>query len=117
MRRLIEVVFDDKGDVEFKTDLNEKDIPVLPFLAAQLCINMVTRLWDGNERMVPAAISSLAIADLAASVNRQEMIAFLDESSSDVSDMISEFFDQNHKNWMPVQSFVLSGEKTSKMKN
>ena len=42
---------------------------------------MMTTLWGGNEQAVLAMIRALAIADLGVSVNRREMVGFLDDAS------------------------------------
>ena len=42
---------------------------------------MMTTLWGGNEQAVLAMIRALAIADLGVSVNRRQMVGFLDEPS------------------------------------
>ena len=42
---------------------------------------MMTTLWGGNEQAVLAMIRALAIADLGVSVNRKQMVGFLDDAS------------------------------------
>lgn len=94
MKRLLVVTEDDNGEIRFDTDLRIKDIRDIPTLAGMLAFNMVTRLWGGNETMVLAVIRNLAIADLAVSVNRKEMLTFLDQASADVASAVFASFEE-----------------------
>lgn len=47
---------------------------------------MATTLWGGNEISVLAMIRALAIADLSVSVNQNEMIEYLRQSSKSLGE-------------------------------
>ena len=82
MKKILEVLQYGDNDIRFKTDLEvEKNPEMVLELTTKFAWAMFTTLWGGNERTVLAMIRSLAIADLAVSVNRKEMLGFLDESS------------------------------------
>ena len=95
MKKILEVLQYGENDIRFKTDLEVEKNPEMvlelttkfknPEMVLELTTKfawaMFTTLWGGNERTVLAMIRSLAIADLAVSVNRKEMLGFLDESS------------------------------------
>lgn len=82
MKKILEVLQYGDNDIRFKTDLEvEKNPEMVLELTSKFAFAMVTTLWGGNERTVLAMIRSLAIADLAVSVNRKEMVGFLDDSS------------------------------------
>ena len=51
---------------------------------------MMTTLWGGNEQAVLAMIRALAIADLGVSVNRRQMVGFLDDASGMLEASISD---------------------------
>lgn len=116
MKKLIEVIEREDGVISFDTDLTMKDISELQDLAGRIAYNMMTRLWGGNETMVLAVIRNLAIADLAASVNRKEMISFLDQASELTAGIIHEFFHKMKLSGCEVQKFA-PGVKPSEMKS
>lgn len=64
--------------------------------------SMTTKLWGGDETSVLAMIRMLAVADLALSVNRKDMVRFLDEESKVIA--------QIHKE--VTQEMVRKGEIT-----
>ena len=106
MKTLINVTIDENDVVAFKTDLTEKDIPNLPVLSGVLTFNMMTRLWGGNEKMVLAAIRNLAIADLAASANRKQMVKMLDQASEDTAEMMFATMDKMKKDGVNYHMFA-----------
>lgn len=84
MKKLLEVLKYSDTDIRFNTDIDVHKNPMAvqeTVISAVMC--MATKLWGGNEVSVLAMIRALAIADLALSVNRKEMIQFLDEASED----------------------------------
>lgn len=97
MKMLLEVVQDDNGKVRFNTDLKMKDIPQLGVLPGMLAFNMMTFLRGDNETLVLGVIRTLAIADLAASVNRKQMIRYLDEMSKQTADVVSTAYEEMKK--------------------
>ena len=117
MKKLIEVIEKDNGVISFDTDLTMKDIAELQDLAGRIAFNMMTRLWGGNETMILAVIRNLAIADLAVSVNRKEMISFLDQASGQTSGIIHEVLHQMEKSGgNKIQTFA-PGVKPSEKKS
>lgn len=83
MKKILEVLQQGDIDIRFHTDINPVKNPnaVLDVIS-RTAFAMVTKLWGGNEQAVLAMIRALAIADLAVSVNRKQMIRFLDEQSA-----------------------------------
>lgn len=91
MKKILEVLQYGEMDIRFNTDIkSERDFQQLPDLAVQCLLAMTTRLWGGNEHGVLAAIRILALADLAASVNREEMLKRLDEESGNLANILKE---------------------------
>jgi hypothetical protein len=82
MKKILEVLQYGDFDIRFNTDIKALKNPnVIPDVTSRIAISMSTSLWGGNERDVLAMIRALSIADLALSVNREEMIRYLDKSS------------------------------------
>lgn len=82
MKKILEVLRYGESDIRFRTDIDPlKNPEVIHQTVTELAIAMTTTLWGGNEQAVLAMIRSLAIADLGVSVNRSQMIDFLDEAS------------------------------------
>ena len=61
---------------------------IIPETTSELAIAMMTTLWGGNELAVLAMIRALAIADLGVSVNRRQMVGFLNEASAMLEDSL-----------------------------
>ena len=82
MKTILNVVRTDDQKIRFETDLDVKKNPdIVLELIEQFSLTMITTLWGGNEQTVLAVIRALAIADLSVSVNRKDMVRFLDETS------------------------------------
>ena len=87
MKKLLEVVQYDKGDIRFETDVDVmKDLEIVQSTVIDAMFSMTTSLWGGNEQSVLAMLRALTIADLAISVNRKEMIRWLDQASESFGD-------------------------------
>ena len=83
MKKILEVLRYGENDIRFRTDIDPlKNPEVIHETVTELALAMMTTLWGGNEQAVLAMIRSLAIADLGVSVNRSQMIGFLDEASA-----------------------------------
>lgn len=86
MKKILEVLLYGENDVRFNTDMNPETHPdQINETLFKVTMAMLTRLWGGNESSVLAMIRTLAIADLALSVNRKEMIRHLDKESEKLS--------------------------------
>ena len=82
MRKILEVLQYGDFDIRFNTDIRACRNPdIVPDIISRSAIAMTTKLWGGNEMDVLAMIRALSVADLAVSVNREEMVRYLDESS------------------------------------
>ena len=82
MKTIVRVIQTGDQKIRFETDLDAKKNPtIIPDLIERFTFAMLTSLWGGNELTVLAIIRALAISDLAVSVNRKEMVRFLDETS------------------------------------
>lgn len=91
MKKLLEVLDYGAGDIRFNTDMKLTKKPAaIPELVGRLAFSMTTSLWGGSEADVLAAIRCLAVADLAVSVNREEMIRMLDHESRMLAKMFSD---------------------------
>ena len=83
MKKILEVLQEGETDIRFDTDIQPRRNPsVIPNVTANLALAMVTSLWGGKEQAVLSMIRALAVADLAVSVNRKQMLKMLDESSA-----------------------------------
>lgn len=82
MKKILEVLQYGDFDFRFNTDIDVlKNPEIVPDIIAKAAMAMATTLWGGNEQSVLAMIRALSVADLGVSVNRKEMIRYLDESS------------------------------------
>ncbi len=82
MKKILEVLQYGDFELRFNTDIDVFKHPEsVQETIAKASMAMTTTLWGGNEQSVLAMIRALSIADLGVSVNRKEMIRFLDESS------------------------------------
>ena len=82
MKTILRVIRTGDQKIRFETDLDVKKNPeVIPNLVNQITLSMLTTLWGGNEQAILAIIRALAIADLSVSVNRKDMIRYLDNAS------------------------------------
>ena len=85
MKKILEVLRYGNGDIIFKTDVNPLKSPdEINNILIQTMISMATKLWGGNEQAVLAMIRVMAVADLALSVNRKEMVRWLDRESENL---------------------------------
>jgi hypothetical protein len=85
MKKILEVLRYGNGDIIFKTDVDPlKNPEEVNNVLIQTMMSMATKLWGGNEQAVLAMIRVLSIADLALSVNRKEMIRWLDRESGNL---------------------------------
>ena len=81
METILKITRDDKG-LNFDTDLDPVSNPELIHdVIIQTAMAMMTTLWGGNEQAVLAMIRAIAVADLGVSVNREQMVSFLDDAS------------------------------------
>ena len=87
MKKILEVLQDCNGQLRFNTDIDVTKNPQMALdITQNAMISMATTLWGGNEMSVLAMIRALAIADLAASVNQNEMIEYLRQSSESLGE-------------------------------
>ena len=84
----LKVVKNDNG-IRFETDANPlENTNEIHETVIEVAMAMVTTLWGGNEQAVLAMIRALAVADLGVSVNRKQMVGFLDEASEQLANSI-----------------------------
>ena len=82
MKKILEVLRFGENDIRFHTDIDPlQDPDTIHQTVTELAMAMMTTLWGGNEQAVLAMIRALAIADLGVSVNRRQMVGFLDDAS------------------------------------
>lgn len=87
MKKILEVLQDGSGQLRFNTDIDVMKNPQLALdITQSAMISMATTLWGGNEMSVLAMIRALAIADLSVSVNQNEMIEYLKQSSKSLGE-------------------------------
>lgn len=106
MKKLLEVNLYDNFEIRFKTDF---DVLKNPELASQIPVaaafTMLTKLWGGNETSVLAVIRMLSMADIAVSVNRDEMLEKLKESSNLVAEQVRELISSMEKSGVKFQFY------------
>ena len=91
MKKILEIHQYGETDIRFHTDLRPTVKPeTIPELVSSTAFSMMTSLWGGNEIDILAVIRALAIADLAVSVNREEMIKMMDQDSKTFAEIIRE---------------------------
>jgi len=91
MKKILEILQYGETDIRFHTDLKPSKRPdSIPELISGISFTMMTSLWGGNEQDIIAIIRALAIADLAVSVNRKEMIKMMDQDSKLFADLLQE---------------------------
>lgn len=87
MKKILEVLQDSSGQLRFNTDIDVTKNPQTALDITECAMfSMVTTLWGGNETSVLAMIRALAIADLSVSVNQNEMIEYLRQTSKSLSE-------------------------------
>ena len=91
MKKILEVLQYSDMELRFNTDVDvHKNKEIVLDTMYKAAFTMITKLWGGNELSVLAMIRVLAIADLAVSVNREEMIRHLDEASADLAQAMAQ---------------------------
>lgn len=105
MKKILEVL--QYGDeLRFNTDVDAAKCPnVVPETISRAAFTMVTKLWGGNELSVLAMIRALAVADLAVSVNRKQMIKHLDEASADFAKCMAQAKKEMERNGAQIVTF------------
>lgn len=100
--KILEVSRKEDGSISFETDVDPVANPdVIHDLVVEAAMAMMTTLWGGKESAVLAMIRVLSIADLGVSVNRKQMVQFLDEASATLTESLED----------ARRSFVASGGK------
>ena len=91
MKKILEVLRYGENDIRFNTDIDPlKDPEIIHQTVTELAMAMMTTLWGGNEQAVLAMIRALAISDLSVSVNRCQMVGFLNEASAILQESLQE---------------------------
>ena len=91
MKKVLEILQYGDTDIRFNTDLKLTEHPdSIPPLIGAFSFSMMTTLWGGNEMDIMAVIRALAIADLAVTGNRKELIRAMDEDSEMFAEIIKE---------------------------
>lgn len=106
MKKLLEVNLCDNFEIRFKTDidvLKEQELASMIPLAA--AYTMLTKLWGGNETSVLAIIRMLSMADIAVSVDRDEMIEKLKLSSGRVAEQLKDLISCMEKSGTQFRSY------------
>jgi len=117
MKKILEVLWYGENDVRFNTDIDViKNPNVVLDINRDVLFSMITRLWGGNELSVLAMIRALAIADLAASVNTDEMVKMLSESAHYMKSIMQEARKEFEKRGGSIMTFA-PGVKPSSSKS
>lgn len=107
MKKILEILQYGETDIRFKTDLKPTEKPdTIPGLITSFSFSMMTSLWGGNELDVLSIIRALAIADLAVSVNREEMIKMIDHDSAEFARILKEAHREFEKNGGKIVQFA-----------
>ncbi len=117
MKKILEVLQYGDMDIRFNTDIDPVRNPeIILDTIAKVTFSMMTKLWGGNEQAVLAMIRALAIADLSLSVNRKEMIRYLDDSSRMIVKSLAEARKEFEKRGGKIMTFgpeVMPGKMKS----
>lgn len=106
MKKILEVLQYGEADIRFNTDIEIMKRPELASeIAAWTLFAMVTKLWGGNEQSVIAMIRALAIADIAASINPDEMAEMLLEAGKDLRCCLDDANRMAHENGIKIVTF------------
>lgn len=106
-KTILKVVRHGENDIRFETDANPLQNPnEIHETVIEVAMAMVTTLWGGNEQAVLAMIRALAIADLGVSVNREQMVGFLDEASKNLADSMFQARQEFEKSGGQVMVFA-----------
>lgn len=106
MKKLLEVILYDNFEIRFKTDIDvRKDAELFSMLPMAVAFTMTTELWGGNEMSVLAVIRMLSMADIAVSVNRDEMLKQLKQSADSVAEQFNEMMSMMEKSGVGIQRF------------
>lgn len=106
MKKILEVLRYGEDDIRFNTDIDPVKSPNEFFdVLLQVTMAMATKLWGGNEQAVLAIIRILAIADLSLSVNRKQMIKWLDTESANLFRVFEEAKKDFEKSGGKILSF------------
>lgn len=116
MKKILEILQYGDHDIRFNTDFQvEKDPDCIPEIMVGIATAMTTSLWGGNETSVLAMIRALASADLACSVNRKEMLRFLDQVSGDLQHSMMEARRMMEKSGYQIHIYPPSVKPSSSM--
>ena len=107
MKKLLEVNLYDNYEIRFKSDFDVfKDPDLASMIPLAAAFSMATRLWGGNETSVLAIIRMLSMADIAISVDRDDMLKRLKQSSDDVAEQFKELMSALEKSGTKIQHFA-----------
>ena len=91
MKKILDVLRNVENDIRCHTDRDpRKDPDIINKTVVEVAMAMRTTLWGGNEQAVLAMIRALSIADLGVSVNRRQMVSFLDDASESLAASLNE---------------------------
>ena len=91
MKKILEIYQYGDHDIRFNTDIDPFKHPdAIPALIFNVALAMTTTLWGGNEQAVLSVIRCLNIADLAVSVNREEMLHQLGMHAEDLAHFLQQ---------------------------
>lgn len=107
MKKILEILQYGDTDIRFNTDFKPSRHPnQIPDIISGVTLAMTTTLWGGNEQDILGIIRALAIADLAVSVNREEMIKYLDKASAMMARSLRETREMFEKRGGKVYTFA-----------
>ncbi len=85
MKKILEVLQYGDGDIRFETDIDvRKDKDIGTALMCKILMAMQSDYWQQISDYVFDMIYALTVADLACSVNREEMLEILRKDSDNV---------------------------------
>lgn len=117
MKKILEILQYGDTDIRFRTDLKPTEKPdTIPGLITSVSFSFMTSLWGGNEQDILAVIRALTIADLAVSVNREEMVKMMDQDSKMFADILREAhreFEKNGGKTVRFAPFIMPGKTRS----
>ena len=90
MKKILEVLQNENGEIRFDTDIDVNLHPdAIPNISSMAAFSMATNLWGGNEMSVLAVLRALTLADLSLCVNRKEMLEQLEHGSEYLAECLN----------------------------
>jgi len=103
------------GEITFDTDIDiTKGVKIIPDIAVKSAFAMITQLWGGKETSILAMLRALSVADMAVSINRDQMIDRLREEAQTLCQCIEDSKREMMSRGIKVYTFSPQSPKANK---